>query len=537
MLRKIIVSILSLCCLLAITFALLPYHTASALFHNTSFNFQAVISENKWLTFRYFIIAYAVGIMGILFYLNKHLTLDLKEPLVKSCAELSTFSNRIKNDKSTMIAMLIILIGIVLRTLYVNAPIRYDEAFTFFEFGSSPPPYAWINYSYPNNHILHSILIWCSTFIFGESLIAIRLPAFIGGILILFLSYLLLRKLNASNGSLIAALAMICFSHWLIIYTANARGYSLQISCLLWSIISLKNNQPKQTILASFLGFTLSPSYILPYSFFLGFLLAERKNITDALKNICTTVLLVVLFYLPAIGYIGLENILHNPNIEKYGETNRFWSILMNVKQVFQSVFTFDKKGYLSISCAVLLLTLGFMQQYSRKVIAISLTILITVMIILNKSIPSRAFLFLIPALVIIGFSNLKKLDLKTGAITGLVIFGAWILFKKNWFDYERPLMELPQLTRKITTEYPDQPIVSKIPLDYPIRYYLNNNLNLWNVKNENGFIVIICPYYQQSIEQTFPTVVRDYNYEPVANKNGFKVYRCHPKTTSTSTP
>lgn len=537
MLRQLIVSILLLCCLLAITFALLPYHTVNELFHNTSFNFKAVISENKWLTFRYFIIADAVGVMGVLFYLNKHHTVDLKEWLVKWRAELSTFSDRIKNDKSTMIAMLIILIGIVLRTLYINAPIRYDEAFTFFEFGSSPPPYSWVNYSYPNNHILHSILIWVSTHIFGNSLIAIRLPAIFGGILILFLSCQLLRKLNASNGSLIIALAMICFSHWLMIYTANARGYSLQICCLLWSIISLKNNQPKQTILASVLGFALSPSYILPYSFFLGFLLAERKNTIEALKNILTTILLVILFYLPAIGYIGLENILQNPNIEKYGETNRFWSIGINLKQVLQSVFTFDKAGYLSISLAILLLALVFRQKYSRKVIALSLTILITVMIILNKSIPSRAFLFLIPMLIIIGFSNLKKVDFRIGAIASMSVFGGWIIFKKNWFDYERPLMDLPQLTHKIATEYSDHPIVSKIPLDYPIRYYLNNNLNLWNVKNENGFIVIICPYYQQSIEQTFPTVVLDYNYELVANKNGFKVYRCYPKTTSTSTP
>ena len=62
----------------------------------------------------------------------------------------------------------ITLIGVLLRLLDINKYIAYDEAYTFIHFASRPFKHILADYSAPNNHIFHTILVGISYRLFGE---------------------------------------------------------------------------------------------------------------------------------------------------------------------------------------------------------------------------------------------------------------------------------------------------------------------------------------------------------------------------------
>src|SRR5687767_3647056 len=72
----------------------------------------------------------------------------------------------------------IMLIGLYLRSIDLNQPIAYDEAYTFIHFASRPFKHILADYSAPNNHIFHTILVGISYRLFGGEAWALRLPAF-----------------------------------------------------------------------------------------------------------------------------------------------------------------------------------------------------------------------------------------------------------------------------------------------------------------------------------------------------------------------
>ncbi len=77
----------------------------------------------------------------------------------------------------------ITLLGLILRLLEINKPIAYDEAYTFINFASKPFKYILADYSAPNNHIFHTILVGIAYRLFGGQPWVVRLPAFLAGTL------------------------------------------------------------------------------------------------------------------------------------------------------------------------------------------------------------------------------------------------------------------------------------------------------------------------------------------------------------------
>src|SRR3990172_724006 len=89
----------------------------------------------------------------------------------------------------------IVILGAAVRAAFINIPIRYDEAFTFIHFARFPVANFIGDYSFPNNHLLHSLLVRLSVVLFGPWEWAIRLPAFLAGVACLPMLYLLGRRL------------------------------------------------------------------------------------------------------------------------------------------------------------------------------------------------------------------------------------------------------------------------------------------------------------------------------------------------------
>lgn len=122
--------------------------------------------------------------------------------------------------------VIIFIISCVIRALYLNQPIRGDEATTFIDFAQKPLISGLSNYVSTNNHLFHTLLVHISYKIFGYSLWSIRLPSFIFGLFIIPLSYITTRMFYNKYAAIISS-AIMAASSRLIEFSTNARGYTM----------------------------------------------------------------------------------------------------------------------------------------------------------------------------------------------------------------------------------------------------------------------------------------------------------------------
>jgi len=131
----------------------------------------------------------------------------------------------------------IVAIGIILRVAHLRQPMRYDEAVTYMYFVRHPWSEALSLYTYPNNHLFHTLLAKVSTTAFGNSPWALRLPAFLAGVLVIPATYAVTRLLYGERAGLIAA-AMVAASGVLTLYSTNARGYTMVVLAFLLLVLA-----------------------------------------------------------------------------------------------------------------------------------------------------------------------------------------------------------------------------------------------------------------------------------------------------------
>ncbi len=78
-------------------------------------------------------------------------------------------------------AAVLVLIGaaVLVRWLFLSYPMRYDESYTVVTFAALPWRNLVSDYSLPNNHIFHTVLVKLAMQLFGGDPWVVRLPAFV----------------------------------------------------------------------------------------------------------------------------------------------------------------------------------------------------------------------------------------------------------------------------------------------------------------------------------------------------------------------
>ena len=104
-----------------------------------------------------------------------------------------------------VVAVLLGVIAFAIRLAHVRQTMRHDEAYTFLHYATAPLASALSDYTYPNNHLFHTLLVWISTRLFGPSEVAIRLPAFFFGMLLVPAVYRLALRFADRGASLLSA--------------------------------------------------------------------------------------------------------------------------------------------------------------------------------------------------------------------------------------------------------------------------------------------------------------------------------------------
>jgi hypothetical protein len=128
------------------------------------------------------------------------------------------------------------LVGFGLRFAYLFQAVRNDEAYSYLAYSSHSFKTIVTFYNVPNNHIFHNILTHITTTVFGNNIVALRLPVFLCGLAVVPLTYLVIRRVANKNAALLA-MALVAISSGLINYSTQARGYMIQTVILLLLVL------------------------------------------------------------------------------------------------------------------------------------------------------------------------------------------------------------------------------------------------------------------------------------------------------------
>jgi hypothetical protein len=224
-------------------------------------------------------------------------------------------------------ALGLITIGAVLvRVDFLFQPMRYDEADTYVHYASRPLYIGLTSYTAPNNHLLHTLLVHISSAVLGDSPWAIRLPAFVAGVLMVPAAYLTGRFLYGKAAALVGA-ALVATSSTLIEYSTNARGYTL-LALIVLLLLALSTRLVATASPASWaafallaaLGFWTIPIMLYALAAITAWLVwtiaIERRNRTLLRTRLLPALLgasaLTLIFYTPVLVAAGPHALLGN---------------------------------------------------------------------------------------------------------------------------------------------------------------------------------------------------------------------------------
>jgi hypothetical protein len=219
---------------------------------------------------------------------------------------------------------LTVLVAIGTRLCFLSQPMRYDEAFTFMQYVSKPLVVGLSHY-FPNNHLVHTLLAHLAASVFGAAPWAIRLPAFLAGVLLVPAAYVAARRQYGRHAALVAA-GLVAASSPLIGFSTVARGYTLMFLCFL-TLAALapsllrQRNQAAWALFAlvAALGFYTVPLMVYPFGAVVVWLilsaaggespLPRRHLAQDLLLAVALTVGLTALLYLPSLVVTGVSSL------------------------------------------------------------------------------------------------------------------------------------------------------------------------------------------------------------------------------------
>lgn len=338
----------------------------------------------------------------------------------------------------------ITLIGLFLRLLLINKPIEYDEAYTFVYFASRPFKYILADYSVPNNHIFHTILVGLAYRLFGGQAWVLRLPAFIAGVLIVPVMYITARRFFSRHQALGAA-ALIAVANWFIMYSVNGRGYTLLILFALLltnfaGILVIRHYSPRSEAkwgsksaliafaLTAALGFYTIPIFLYPMAgvslwVVMTYLIAREpwQNKLHRLAvflGTCTLAgLLTLILYSPVILFgTGFSSIVSNEIVESLNWSTFVENLDPRIARTWQKWMVRIEPTAQDLLSGGFLISLLFYRKASNQKLPLQvfLALAIVILLVLQRVTPLprmwlylQAFYFLFAAAGLVWLADL----------------------------------------------------------------------------------------------------------------------------------
>lgn len=184
--------------------------------------------------------------------------------------------------------------GIVLAAYHLDTPLRTGETMTITSYATQSFAVAMTKYDQPNNHLLHTLLVWVAHQFGGWHRIVLRMPAFLSFCLFLPLLWWFVRKEYGSATALFAT-ALAATSPVFLGYAIQARGYTLLLLLFVTALLCARAlvRSPGKTALwaawaaAISLGLYTIPVMVFPAALVVAWmlLLRWRRSSTDGYRQ------------------------------------------------------------------------------------------------------------------------------------------------------------------------------------------------------------------------------------------------------------
>jgi 4-amino-4-deoxy-L-arabinose transferase-like glycosyltransferase len=300
---------------------------------------------------------------------------------------------------------------------------HYDEAFTVWRYGTAPLTTTISNYSFPNNHIFHSVLVNASYRVWGSDEWVVRLPAYLAGVLLVPLGYFVFGRASSRFAGLLTA-ALVAGSSVLVGFSVNARGYTLAAALTLVCVaVASEIRRGHQRIWLALtiggvaaLGMWTVPVFVLGWTGVSLWLIAPgslqripRRFAYATAAGVASVVGTLVLYF-PVIQSDGVRVITSNKYVVEL-PLHEFARRIPGAAEVVWEEWTFGVPAVVVVSVAIGVL-LAFISPWSRtRWLAWSALGGVAIVMTIQSSVPPpRVWLVILPLLIGIGASGLTSI-------------------------------------------------------------------------------------------------------------------------------
>jgi hypothetical protein len=400
---------------------------------------------------------------------------------------------RLRIDRATLLMVAVpTLAAVALRVSFLNQPMRYDEALTFNEFASRPLYYGLSYYPDPNNHLLNTLLMHLAYLGLGNQPWVLRLPAVAAGVLLVPATYWLARQLYDARVAVLAA-SLVGVGSYLVEYSTNARGYTLQALCFVVMLglvlVAVQRQSLSALLLAALVG--ALGAYDLPtmlYGVAIGaacFWLwsgtreeQRRVRAPHLLAAGLVLGLLVVLLYLPVLVISGADKLISNRFVVPLGWTELGPELARSLGRTWD-FWNRDVPWPLAALLAVGFAVAMALELRKRRVPLGLLAPLICLLLVAAQRVApfERVWLFLLPLYLAIAAAGLARFvdGRLLAAIFGLVL-GFFTLTSGSILTSPETgaFPEAEAVTSALAPRLaPDDAVVTQLPASLPeLQYY-----------------------------------------------------------------
>ena len=357
---------------------------------------------------------------------------------------LPAFAGCFRSRRDNGFLVLIVMAGLALRLISIDQPMRADEASTFTVYAHGSLAQA-LTYLSPNNHILHTLLVKATTFALGGAPAVIRLPALVFGCLNIVLVFCACRRLGSTG---LAAALVLATSPYLILFSTNARGYTLLVCLVLVLIIVgdllVRKPSPGATTffaLISALGMLTIPTMafalagIFLWMVWCTFSSAQVNARAVRLALVwcgVKCIALTLLMYAPTLWLSGLQALLRNEFVQSQDFRAFIGGLRWHVEGTAVQ-FARDTPpvtlAFLFIACAGGVLR-GLRMADSRVVsLCVCLLAGAAALLLANHRIPfERTWIYLIPIVAILADAGLSLMGSWPNLIGRRILIAAFLV-------------------------------------------------------------------------------------------------------------
>ncbi|MBS1547268.1 MAG: glycosyltransferase family 39 protein [Bacteroidetes bacterium] len=398
----------------------------------------------------------------------------------------------------------VVALGAVLRVLRLNGPVTYDEALTYVHYADRSFGFLFSDLGIAGNHILYTALARASTLIFGAHAWALRLPAFLAGMLVLPLFYSFSRAVFNRHIAVIV-LCLVSVGGPFVEYSALARGYSLSWLFLVCGLLAarhfVKTDNTWSAVLlalACSLGMLATPDMIYPALMCIAWaalmvVMRYRSTARMRLMKLAAAsmmaLVLCFLMYLPVIIRHSLDQLLNPPS-----EVENTWAHFMDTHQdrVFDvwAYFSDSASTFLAFAGAVAVIYAAYTSLKYRLLVFAFLFTAVPLVLLMRVVAPPAVWIYSLYVLnlgVAIGLFYLMKL-VRDKVLPGFskanrtLVASAFVLLAFGWFGLkaegdpvERFPEAMPAAEWILKNTHSGDRVCASMPWDAPIDFELRS--------------------------------------------------------------